>query len=152
MENNIDNENNEKTTKTDNDLSELSQLKKESVKNNTNNKKRKYGDYRDVIANMSDEQIKQAIRDYEPTPILDWPKIPYKSICVIFLLFFSSILFIYMGIKQFRENEKWYHWFSYLFLGVLLFIPGIFYLVILINILLGVQGYRYEDIPDLSDQ
>ena len=152
MENNIENEINEKTTKTDNDLSELSQLKQESVKNNTNNKKRKYGDYRDVIANMSDEQIKQAIRDYEPTPILDWPKIPYKSICVIFLLFFSSILFIYMGIKQFRENEKWYHWFSYLFLGVLLFIPGIFYLVILINILLGVQGYRYEDIPDLSDQ
>ena len=101
---------------------------------------------------MSDEQIKQAIRDYEPTPILDWPKIPYKSICVIILLFFSSILFIYMGVKTFKENEKWYHWFSYLFLGVLLFIPGIFYLVILINILLGVQGYRYEDIPDLSDQ
>ena len=95
MENNIENEINEKTTKTDNDLSELSQLKKESVKNNTNNKKRKYGDYRDVIANMSDEQIKQAIRDYEPTPILDWPKIPYKSICIklTFLLFILISLF-----------------------------------------------------------
>ena len=151
MKENNTNEINNETLKTDNDLSELSQLKKESTKNNSNIKK-KYGDYRDVIAGMSDEQIKQAIRDYEPTPILDWPKIPYKSICVIFLLFFSSILFIYMGIKQFRENEKWYHWFSYLFLGVLLFIPGIFYLVNLINILLGVQLYRYEDIPDLSDQ
>jgi len=53
---------------------------------------------------------------------------------------------------SFKENEKWYHWFSYLFLGILLFIPGIFYLVILINILLGVRGYRYEDIPDLSEQ
>ena len=152
MSNNIDNEIHEETTKTDKDLSELSQLKKESIKNNTKNKRKKYGDYRDVIAGMSNEQIKQAIRDYEPTPILDWPKIPYKSICIIFLLFFSSILFIYMGIKLFRENDKWYQWFSYLFLGVLLFIPGIFYLVILINILLGVRGYRYEDIPDLSEQ
>ena len=151
MSNNINKETYEQTIKTENDLSELSQLKKESTKNNSNIKK-KYGDYRDVIAGMSDEQIKEAIRDYEPTPILDWPKIPYKSICIIFLLFFSSILFIYMGVKQFRENEKWYHWFSYLFLGILLFIPGFFYLVILINILLGVRGYRYEDIPDLSDQ
>ena len=151
MSNNINKETYEQTIKTENDLSELSQLKKESTKNNSNIKK-KYGDYRDVIAGMSDEQIKEAIRDYEPTPILDWPKIPYKSICIIFLLFFSSILFIYMGVKQFRENEKWYHWFSYLFLGILLFIPGFFYLVILINILLGVRGYRYEDIPDLSEQ
>ena len=151
MSNNINKETYEQTIKTENDLSELSQLKKESTKNNSNIKK-KYGDYRDVIAGMSDEQIKEAIRDYEPTPILDWPKIPYKSICIIFLLFFSSILFIYMGVKQFREKEKWYHWFSYLFLGILLFIPGIFYLVILINILLGVRGYRYEDIPDLSEQ
>ena len=151
MSNNINKETYEQTIKTENDLSELSQLKKESTKNNSNIKK-KYGDYRDVIAGMSDEQIKEAIRDYEPTPILDWPKIPYKSICIIFLLFFSSILFIYMGIKQFRENEKWYHWFSYLFLGILLFIPGFFYLVILINILLGVRGYRYEDIPDLNEQ
>ena len=151
MSNNINKETYEQTIKTENDLSELSQLKKESTKNNSNIKK-KYGDYRDVIAGMSDEQIKEAIRDYEPTPILDWPKIPYKSICIIFLLFFSSILFIYMGVKQFRENEKWYHWFSYLFLGILLFIPGFFYLVILINILLGVRGYRYEDIPDLSDR
>ena len=151
MSNNINKETYEQTIKTENDLSELSQLKKESTKNNSNIKK-KYGDYRDVIAGMSDEQIKEAIRDYEPTPILDWPKIPYKSICIIFLLFFSSILFIYMGVKQFRENEKWYHWFSYLFLGILLFIPGTFYLVILINILLGVRGYRYVDIPDLSEQ
>ena len=151
MSNNINKETYEQTIKTENDLSELSQLKKESTKNNSNIKK-KYGDYRDVIAGMSDEQIKEAIRDYEPTPILDWPKIPYKSICIIFLLFFSSILFIYMGVKQFRENEKWYHWFSYLFLGILLFIPGFFYLVILINILLGVRGYRYEDIPDLNEQ
>ena len=151
MSNNSANEINTSSTKTDNDLSELSQLKKESTKNNEN-RKRKYGDYRDEIANMSDEQIKEAIREYEPTPILDWPKIPYKSIVVILLLFFSSILFIYMGVKTFKENEKWYHWFSYIFLGVLLFIPGAFYGYILINILIGRRGYRYEDIPDLSDQ
>ncbi len=146
MSNNITNE----TSKIENDLSELSNLKKEGTKNNQ--KKKRYGDYRDEIANMTDEQIKEEIRAYEPTPILDWPKIPYKSILVIFLLFFSSILFLYMGVKKFNENEKWYNWFSYIFLGVLLFIPGVFYLFILINILIGTTGYRYEDIPDLSEQ
>ena len=145
------NENNNEAKTTENDLSELSHLKKESTQTKVN-KKRKYGDYRDEIANMTDEQIKQAISQYEPTPILDWPKIPYKSIGIIFLLLFSSILFIYMGIKKIIEKDKWYNWFSYLLLGVLLFIPGIFYGFYLINILLGVKGYRYEDIPDLSDR
>ena len=144
------NDTNNETLKTDNDLSELSQLKKESTKANEN-KKRKYGDYRDEILNMTDEQIKEAISQYEPTPILDWPKIPYKSIAIIFLLLFSSILFIYMGIKKIMEKDKWYNWFSYLLLGVLLFIPGVFYGFFLVNILLGTGGYRYEDIPDLSD-
>ena len=129
----------------------LSHLKKESTQAKIN-KKRKYGDYRDEIANMTDEQIKQAISQYEPTPILDWPKIPYKSIAIIFLLLFSSILFIYMGVKKIYEKDKWYNWFSYLLLGSLLFIPGVFYGFYLINILLGVEGYRYEDIPDLSDR
>ena len=145
------NEINNETKTTENDLSELSHLKKESTQTKVN-KKRKYGDYRDEIANMTDEQIKQAISQYEPTPILDWPKIPYKSIGIIFLLLFSSIFFIYMGIKKIIEKDKWYNWFSYLLLGVLLFIPGIFYGFYLINILLGVEGYRYEDIPDLSDR
>ena len=144
------NDTNNETLKTDNDLSELSQLKKESTKANEN-KKRKYGDYRDEILNMTDEQIKEAISQYEPTPILDWPKIPYKSIAIIFLLLFSSILFIYMGIKKIMEKDKWYNWFSYLLLGALLFIPGVFYGFFLVNILLGTGGYRYEDIPDLSD-
>ena len=96
-ENNTNGMNNE-TLKTDNDLSELSQLKKESTQ--IKEKKKKYGDYRDEIANMTNEQIKEAIREYEPTPILDWPKIPYKSIAIILLLLFSSILFIYMGVKK----------------------------------------------------
>ena len=148
-ENNTDETNNE-TLKTNSDLSELSQLKKESTQVKEN-KKKKYGDYRDEIANMTDEQIKEAINQYEPTPILDWPKIPYKSIAIILLLLFSSILFIYMGVKKIMEKDKWYNWFSYLLLGVLLFIPGVFYGFFLINILLGIGGYRYEDIPDLSD-
>ena len=151
MSENFINENSTQELKNENELSELSQLKKENIKNNET-KKKKYGDYRDEIANMTDEQIKEAIRDYEPTPILDWPKIPYKSIFVIFLLFFSSILFIYMGIMKFIEKDKWYNWFAYIFLGILLFIPGAFYGFIFINILLGVRGYRYEDLPDISDQ
>ena len=136
---------------TQNDMSELSHLKKESTK--TNEKKpKKYNNYKDEIANMTENEIKEAIRDYEPIPILDFPKIPYKSIFIILLLFCSSILFIYTGIVKFNDNDKWYHWFSYILLGVLLFIPGTFYGFILINILIGTRGYRYEDIPDLSEQ
>ena len=134
-----------------NDMSELSHLKKEATKNNVK-KKKKYNDYRDEIANMTENEIKEAIRDFEPIPILDWPKIPYKSICIIFLLFFSSILFIYTGINKYKAQDKWYHWFSYMFLGILLFIPGAYYGFILINIIIGIRGYRYEDIPDLSEQ
>ena len=70
---------------------------------------------------MTENEIKEAIRDYDPIPILDFPKIPYKSILIIFLLFFSSILFIYTGVVKFNSKDKWYHWFSYMLLGVLLF-------------------------------
>ena len=133
------------------EISEMTNLKKETTKANEKTKK-KYNDYRDVIANMSENEIKEAIRNFEPIPILDFPKIPYKSIFIILLLFFSSILFIYTGIVKYKDNDKWYHWFSYLFLGALLFIPGVFYGFILINVLIGRRGYRYEDIPDLSEQ
>ena len=134
----------------ENDTTELSYLKKETIK--TNEKKKKYNDYRDEIANMNDNEIKEAIRDFDPIPILDFPKIPYKSIFIILLLFFSSILFIYTGIVKYNEKDKWYHWFSYMLLGILLFIPGSYYGFILFNILIGVRGYNYEDIPDLSEQ
>ena len=136
--------------KTDNDVSELSYLKKESSR--TSDKKKKYNDYRDEILNMNDNEIKEAIRNYEPIKILDFPKIPYKSIFIILLLLSSSILFVYTGIVKFNEKEKWYNWFSYILLGVLLFIPGSYYGFILINILIGIKGYKYEDIPDLSEQ
>ena len=154
MKNHISKESEEKNAediKTENDMSELSYLKKEAMKT-TEKKPKKYNDYRDVIANMTDNQIKEAIRDYDPIPILDFPKIPYKSILIILLLFSSSILFIYTSIVKYKDNDKWYHWFSYLFLGALLFIPGVFYGFILINVLIGRRGYRYEDIPDLSEQ
>ena len=134
----------------ENDTSELSYLKKEEII--TNQKRKKYNDYRDEIINMNDNEIKEAIRDFDPKPILDFPKIPYKSIFIILLLFFSSILFIYTGIVKYNDNDKWYHWFSYMLLGILLFIPGSYYGFILINILIGVRGYNYEDIPDLSEQ
>ena len=131
--------------------SEMSSLKKETTKRNTKPRK-KYNDYRDVVSKMTAEQIKEAIRDFDPIPITDWPKIPYRSIFVIILLFSSSILFIYTGVNKYKEHDKWYRWFSYIFLGVLLLIPGGTYGFILINILIGRKGYKYEDIPDLSEQ
>ena len=88
----------------ENNTSELSYLTKETTK--THEKKKKYNDYRDEIANMNDNEIKEAIRDFEPIPILDFPKIPYKSIFIILLLFFSSILFIYTGIVKYKDNDK----------------------------------------------
>ena len=101
---------------------------------------------------MSQEEIKEAIQSYNPIQIKDFPKIPYKSIFIIFLLFGSSILFIYSGIIKYKEKDKWYNWFSYIFLGILLIIPGGYYGFILINVLLGTLGYEYEDIPDISEQ
>ena len=144
-------EKNAEDTMHENDTSELSNLKNENTKNYEKSEK-KYNDYRDEIANMSQEEIKEAIASYNPIQIKDFPKIPYKSIFIIFLLFGSSILFIYSGIIKYKEKDKWYNWFSYIFLGILLIIPGGYYGFILINVLLGTLGYEYEDIPDISEQ
>ncbi len=144
-------EKNSEDIKHENDTSELSNLKEETTKIHET-KKKKYNDYRDEIANMNQEEIKEAIRNYNPIPILDFPKIPYKSIFIILLLFGSSILFLYSGVVKYKEKDKWYNWFSYIFLGILLIIPGAYYGFVLINVLLGTLGYKYEDIPDISEQ
>ena len=125
---------------------ELSELKEKTKKrkNLKNNEKEK--------EELTEEQMKRIISDYDPPAILDWPKIPYKTIFIILLLLFSSILFIYTGITKYKEGEKWTVWFSYSLLGSLLIIPGAFYTFYLINILLHREGWSYDDLPDLSEQ
>ena len=99
----------------------------------------------------AEEELTKMINSYDPPAIKDWPKIPYKTIVITFLLFFSSILFIYTGVKKYKENEKWTSWLSYTALGGLLSIPGFYYTFYIVCILLKVKGYEYEDLPDLSD-
>lgn len=97
------------------------------------------------------EELSSLIGNYDPPQIKDWPKIPYKTILITFLLLFSSVLFIYTGMKKFKENEKWTSWLSYLTLGGMLSIPGFYYSFFIVCILIGVKGYEYEHLPDLSD-
>ncbi len=146
---NIDNDNDNDMTieDTKNNETELSQLKEETKR--INKKKNKEKEKKEEI---SEEEMKRIISNYDPPAILDWPKIPYKTIFIIFLLLFSSILFLYTGITKYKANEKWTVWFSYILLGSLLIIPGGFYTFYLINILLHREGWNYEDLPDLSEQ
>lgn len=101
---------------------------------------------------MTREQITQAINNFEPPVISDFPKIPYKTIMITLLLFFSSILFITVGIHKYQTDHTWDVYVSYLLLGILLFIPGAYFTFMLMNILLRRPGYDYSDLPDLSDQ
>ena len=146
---NIDNDNDNDMTieDTKNNETELSQLKEETKR--INKKKNKEKEKKEEI---SEEEMKRIISNYDPPAILDWPKIPYKTIFIIFLLLFSSILFLYTGITKYKASEKWTVWFSYILLGSLLIIPGGFYTFYLINILLHREGWNYEDLPDLSEQ
>ena len=144
---NIDNDNDNTFEDSKNNETELSQLKEETKR--INKKKNKEKEKKEEI---SEEEMKRIISNYDPPAILDWPKIPYKTIFIIFLLLFSSILFLYTGITKYKASEKWTVWFSYTLLGSLLIIPGGFYTFYLINILLHREGWNYEDLPDLSEQ
>ena len=146
---NIDNDddNDIKIEDNKNNETELSRLKEETKR--INKKKNKEKEKKEEI---SEEEMKRIISNYDPPAILDWPKIPYKTIFIIFLLLFSSILFLYTGITKYKASEKWTVWFSYILLGSLLIIPGGFYTFYLINILLHREGWNYEDLPDLSEQ
>ncbi len=70
----------------------------------------------------------------------------------MFLLLLSGLLFIYVGISKYASGNTYDVYLPFSVLGILLLIPGIYYSFILINVLIGVEGYEYSDIPDLSDQ
>lgn len=123
---------------------ELSSLKEETRQVNRSSNSNEKKEY-------TEEELTKMINSYDPPAIKDWPKIPYKTIFITFLLFFSSILFIYTGVKKYKENEKWTSWLSYTALGGLLSIPGFYYTFYIVCIVLKVKGYEYEDLPDLSD-
>lgn len=132
------------TVENDTSTTEMTQLKDSVFKKKETSKK-------EEDKEISEEEMKKLIGSYDPPAIKDWPKIPYKTIFIVLLLFSSSILFMYNAVKKFREGEAWTSYFSYGLLGGLLFIPGGFYSFILVNILLGREGYEYDILPDLSD-
>ena len=136
-------------------ITEMSSLKEETTteKKNLLNKKEneEQENENENLNEISDEQMKNYISNYEPPEIKDWPKRPYKTIFIIILLFSSGILFIYNAIIRFQDGESKWTIFSYVLLGILVLIPGIYYGFILINILISRPGYEYNELPDLSD-
>jgi hypothetical protein len=68
------------------------------------------------------------------------------------MLLFSGLLFTWFGLSTWAKGEKtWDNYIPYIFLGILLLFPGVYYGFILINIWYGTEGYEYSDVPDLSD-
>lgn len=67
------------------------------------------------------------------------------------MLLFSGILFSYVGVVKYSSGNTYDVYLPYSVLGLMLLIPGIYYSFILVNILIGVEGYEYSDIPDLNE-
>jgi len=64
---------------------------------------------------------------------------------------FSGSLFTTVGLSNYRNDKTYDHYIPYIFLGILLLIPGIYYTVILIMIWMGREEYEYDLIPDLAE-
>ena len=91
--------------------------------------------------------------------IKDWPKRPYKTIAIVkineliqvILLLISGIIFVSVGYYKFMTDHTYDIYVPYIILGIMLLIPGLFYFVILVFIIIGIEGYEYNSLPDLSD-
>lgn len=83
--------------------------------------------------------------------IKDWPKRPYKTIAIIFLLLLSGMLFTGLGIEKYLTDHTYDVYVPFISLGVILLIPGVYYTFILINIWLGREDYDYELVPDMNE-
>lgn len=114
--------------------------------NNNKNKTKE-----DKYENLPVKEMSKLIHSFEPIEIKDWPKRPYKTIALVFLLLFSGILFIYMSIHKYLTDHTWDVYVPYGALGILISIPGFYYTFILINVWLDREGYDYSDIPDMND-
>jgi hypothetical protein len=56
-----------------------------------------------------------------------------------------------MGIYSYATDHTYDVYLPYLGLGGLLCFPGFYYTFMLINILIGSEGYEYSDLPDLNE-
>jgi len=69
----------------------------------------------------------------------------------VFLLFFSGLLFSSVGLSNYLNNKTYDHYLPYTLLGLMVLIPGVYYLVVLILIWSGREEYDYDIIPEMSD-
>jgi hypothetical protein len=99
---------------------------------------------------MSVSEMSKLIHSIDHPEIKDWPKRPYKTIVIVFMLLFSGILFVAMGIYKFFTDHTYDIYVPNIFLGLLLLIPGLYYSIIFILILIGADGWEYSELPDLS--
>ncbi len=56
-----------------------------------------------------------------------------------------------MGYYKYTTNHTYDVYLPYMGLGFLLLFPGVYYLVIMINIWIDREGYDYTDLPDLNE-
>ena len=64
----------------------------------------------------------------------------------------SGLLFFYQALDKYAQNEDWTVYFPYGVLGFMLLYCGGYYSVLITCIVFGVEGYSYDDLPDISDK
>jgi hypothetical protein len=101
--------------------------------------------------NLTLSELTRRVHQCEHEEIRDWPKRPYKTIIIVFLLLFSGLLFTFFGYYKYSTNHTYDVYLPYSFLGGLLLFPGIYYTFILINIWLDREGYDYSELPEMHE-
>jgi hypothetical protein len=101
--------------------------------------------------NLTLAELSRRVHDCEHEEIKDWPKRPYKTMMLVFLLLFSGLLFTFFGVYKYSTNHTYDVYLPYTFLGVLLLFPGVYYTYILINIWLDREGYDYSELPEMHE-
>ena len=86
----------------------------------------------------------------QPKDLFNKQPIPWRTILLCLVFFILGSLFLFLGIFKWTKTSL-SESYEYLLLGLIMFIPGSYHTVILIQILRGVDGYSY-DMIDMLDQ
>ena len=87
-------------------------------------------------------------------------KVPYKTIAFAFALFVMGVWFLTIGSQEYTLSRSlWASTsanspppYESLLLGVLLFIPGVYHVVIALLACLRLEGYHYKDVASMENQ
>mmetsp|Transcript_16129 Transcript_16129/g.27278 ORF Transcript_16129/g.27278 Transcript_16129/m.27278 type:complete len:117 (-) Transcript_16129:84-434(-) len=89
-----------------------------------------------------------------PLDLYPHVRVPYRTIVFAFFLFVFGVVFLTMGLSEFMQTRSFTQSplenhpppYEKLLLGTMIFIPGVYHVVLAICACLRVEGFKYEDV------